>query len=634
MSDDPAPRPGDPDVPDGGAHETPQDPAPGAAPSPSAGDSGEPPHAGSETPDAGSAYQAATRVSPWGFLFIAGLAGFLASWAWYRVEDDTGWVTQVSIFLSALLTLAPIAWHAVDFFQSVASRRGGAFLAVCATVALGFVVMVVVSALNIARQETLPAIDLTETGRYTLGEETTKILAKVDGTVYATYLERPGSRTSDPLRQMAIEQLRVYGYHTNKVQVRVFDDLRENEAATRYLQSKGVVSTSSGENDDVIVFTFAPTGREVAVGKQKELKVEEFAFAKAGSADGQPRWLGERVITSAIQELVFVQMKAYAVGGHGERGLADQMRQVRERLRAQNVDVSDTPLNLASSPKVPDDCDLLLVLGPDSEYQPAEVAAIRTWLDKGHALFVTVDVDPTATRRTTGLEHGLLDDFGLGPRIDTVVLAPELQEIRGGTVVSMSPVLTVTVKDYTGHASVEPLRRGGGFATRFLNSTYVAVEKTPSEGLTIDPVVWAPDPGMKDVPRPFAARVSKERRDYRTPGPSDVTNEKLPLIAVATRDLPPGPDGARRDARVILCGDTDVFTDAMIQQNAPNADLFGGLVQWGLRRADLAAVSDKTLDLELVTIGDREHRMAFWWPLVVALSALLAGAAVWWARRR
>ena len=578
------------------------------------------------------AYQAAARVSPWGYVFLLGLAGFLSGWAWYRVEDDTGITTQVWIFLSALLTLAPIAWHAVDFFQSVASRRGGAFLAVTLTVTLGFVVMVVVSALNIVRKETLPSIDLTETGRYTLGEETTKILAKVDGTVFATYLERPGSRTSDPLRQMAIEQLRVYGYHTNKVQVRVFDDVRENDAATRYLQSKGVTSTSSGESDDVIVFSFAAAGREVAQGKQKELKVEEFAFAKAGSADGQPRWLGERVITSAIQELVFVQLKAYAVGGHGERGLADQMRQARERLRAQNIEVQDRPLDLASSPKVPDDCDILLILGPETDYQPGEVAAIRTWLDKGHALFVTVD--PSMTRRTTGLEQNLLTDFGLAPKIDYVVLAPELQEIRGGTVVQMSPVLTAVAKDYTGHASVEALRRGGGFATRFLNSSFVDVEKTPPEGLSVDPVVWAPDPGMKDVPRPFAARLSKERRDYRTSGAGDVTNEKLAIIAVATRELPPGPDGAKRDARVVLCGDTDVFSDQMIQQNAPNVDLFGGLVQWALRRVELAAVSDKTLDLELVTIGDREHRMAFWWPLVVALAALLAGAAVWWARRR
>ena len=53
------------------------------------------------------AYQAAARVSPWGYVFLLGLAGFLSGWAWYRVEDDTGITTQVWIFLSALLTLAP-----------------------------------------------------------------------------------------------------------------------------------------------------------------------------------------------------------------------------------------------------------------------------------------------------------------------------------------------------------------------------------------------------------------------------------------------------------------------------------------------------------------------------------------------
>lgn len=600
------------------------------------------PHAGDESSEGGStgAYQAAQAASPWGYVFLLGVAGLLASVAWYKVEEETGLVTQVSIFVAALLMLAPVAWHAVDFFRSVASRRGGAFAAVVVTVSLGVVIMSIASALNVKFRERLPSSDLTESGRYTLGDETRKILARIEkdgGRVFATYLERsgPASRTSDALRQMAFEQLKVYGFESPAIVVRRFDELREKDATETYLRSVGVMSTSSGESDDLIVLSYAEAGREVRQGRQKEVKVEEFAFAKSGSVDGRPRWLGERVITSAIQELVFVKLKAYATGGHGERGLGTDMREIRERLRAQNVDVAERPLDLVTNPTIPADCDLLLVLGPEQRFEPQEEAAVRDWLAKGRALFLALDVDETGTRRETGLEQ-LLDSYGVAPRRNYVVFAPKLLDVGGGqgVAVQMTPELHVGTTDYADHASVEALRRGASFRTVFLNSSFLEVDDEAKDGLTVEPVIWAPDPGVKDV-RPWAAQVSRDRRDYRNPDPSrDKTGVRLPIVVVARREIAGDAETGPRDARVVVSGDADAFSDAIVTVNAPNADLFGGLAQWALRRADLAAVSDKTLDLEMVSIGDRERRMAFWWPLVVALQALLAGSAVWWARRR
>lgn len=634
MSDDPA-NPGGAPRADGADGVSPPQPGLDLPPQPTAFDV--PPPADDAAEGAG-AYQSAQRASPWGFVFVLGLFGFLTGWAWYRVEEESGWVTQAWIFASAILTLAPLAWHSVDFFRSAMSRRGGAFLNVVLTITLGVVVMGVVSTLNVIRKDQLGSIDLTESGRYTLGDETKKILEKIPGTVFATYLSHSGptARTSPELRDMAIEQLKVYGYHaSDKVVVRVFDDFRESEAATRYLRSKGVVATSSGDSHDVIVLSYAEPGREVAAGKQKEIKVDEFDFAKASSADGSPRWLGERVVTGAIQELVFTRLKAYAVGGHGEHSLADDMREVRERLRSQNIEVVDRAHEFSGAPEIPDDCDLLLVLGPGSKFQPEEQAAIDRFLEKGKTLLLTLDVEETGTRRDTGLEE-VLKKFGIEPRINYVVVAPFLRPMGGSAVaVEMRTQFVASGTDYASHAAVEPLRRGSGFGTIFLNSSFLEVDtETPAE-LNVEPVVWAPDKGIKDVPRPFAASVFPGRRDVGSPLKGrDKEGVRLPVVVVATRTLPADAAGTKRDARVIVSGDTDVFTDQAVQTSAPNLDLFGGLTQWGLRREELVAVSDKTLEQEFVKIGPRENRMAFWWPLVTALTALLAGSSVWWSRRR
>jgi hypothetical protein len=63
-------------------------------------------------------------------------------------------------------------------------------------------------------------------------------------------------------------------------------------------------------------------------------------------------------------------------------------------------------------------------------------------------------------------------------------------------------------------------------------------------------------------------------------------------------------------------------------------DLFNGLAQWALGREELTAVGEKTLENLMVSIDLRKARMALYWPLTATLLALLAGAGVWWSRRR
>lgn len=589
-------------------------------------------------------YQAAGRTSPWGYAFLAGLAMLGVGVAWWKVEGDAsgGAVLVGWFFVSLLLTLAPVAWHAVDFFQALMSRRGAAGLFVFLTLGLGLGVYGIASAINVKFQEATPSVDLTSSRRFSLGGESLRILQSIEkarGTVYATYLEHDGPRTDLSLRSEAQEQLRVYGRASKNVQVRVFEAVRNRDAVEKHLRSVGVVSTSSGEDLDVIVFSYAEDGREVAVGKQKEVRVDRFAFTKAASSfDSQPKWLGERVLTSAIQELAFQRYKLYVTGGHGERSLSQDLRGARERLAAQNLEVVDAPLDLATARKVPDDCDLLLVAGPETQFAPEEAAAIRDWLGRGRTLLLLLDVDREGRRRDTGLET-VTEPFGLSSRINYVVLAPFERKLATGEggLVEMSVQLFPRVSDYADHPAVRGIREGAGFRTAFLVSSFVEVDPEPEPGVDAQPVVYAPElPEYEgQAPKPFAARLSPERRKIETLDPSvDRTGVRLPLVAVASRK-PDGPGAeGRRDARIVMCGDTDAFTDAVAQQAPPNLDLLTGLVQWGLGREELVAVSERTLDFELVDLDDRKLRMAFWWPLMATLTALLAGAAVWWARRR
>jgi hypothetical protein len=576
------------------------------------------------------AYQSASRTSPAGYVFFAGLFLLLSGIAWIWVEPETGVFSKVWIFASLLMMLVPLAWHGVDFIKAVASRRGAAFGFVVITLALGFVVTGFVGWAAVTYRQKLPNIDLTKTSRYSLSDESVKLLAKVEGTVYATYLVQ--GRTDPGLRADALEQLRVYEASSSHVKVTEVDALRSPDAAARALREAGVGATSSGEDADLVVLTYAEAGKEVTPGKQKEIKIETWAFTKMSST-GEAKWLGEGVYSSGIFELVFQKYKAYATGGHGERALGEEFHELKGALTTQNIEVVSTPLMLSTSAMVPDDCELLLVLAPTAPFTPDEAAAVSRWLDKGKTLVLTVDV--ADERFQTGLDE-LLDKFGVATRANYEVVAPmlgrhmidgrEAEVLKG-----LSNQFPVYGDAYADHAAASALRTRGGLATYFVKSTYLEVDEKPPLGASPEVVCYAPDRKEQNA-SPVALNHYKGRTNFQSfMADKDREGVKFPLVATSTRTLKDMPD---RDARLILSGDTDVFTDRVISQYPANLDLARGLVQWGLRREGLVAVSARTLEDPYVTPTEYQRRFALVWPLFACFLPLLVGGLVWWTRRR
>lgn len=597
-------------------------PAPEPAPAPAAA----PPRSAAPS----QPYQAPARASKLGHLFFTGLFLFVTGLFWRFVEEESGWVTSAWIFLSIVAMLVPFAWHLPDILKSAASRRGTAFAMVVVTIGLGLFVALFVGWADVylKKKGKLPALDLTSSSRFTLDEESLKLLDKVEGTVYATYLMH--ATEDEGLRTDALEQLRVFEAACPKVKFAEVDAVRKPDVAARILKEQGVQGTSSGEDTDLIVLTYAEPGKEVAPGKQKEIKVERWAFTKTSSA-GVPKWLGESVIASGIYELVFQKYKAYTTGGHGERSFNDDFRELRGALVTQNIDVETTPLNLATTPKVPDDCELLFILGPTAPFTPEEAEAVTRWLDQGKTMVFTVDM--MEDRSPTGLE-ALLEKFGVATRSNFEVIAPKVGrdmarglELVGG----MSNQFPVYGDAYGEHPAVRALRSRSGLATYFFRSTYVEIDDKPPAGVTPEIVCTAPEHQATGA-TPVALRHTKDRTNYTTiMADRDKVTGKFPLIVTSVKKP---KDATGRDARVVVSGDTDVFSDRVIGSYPANLDLVRGLVQWGLRREGLVAVSERSLEDPYVTPTEYQKRFAFFWPMAVVFLPLIVGGMVWWSRRR
>lgn len=586
-------------------------------------------------------YQAAARTSSSGYLVVAGLVLLVLGFAWNRVEEadqPTSIVTIVWLFAALLLVLGPLAWNAVDWFSELkqrgAGRRAGAFVYVTVTIALSVVVFGIASVMNVRHKDDLPMLDLTSAKVFTLSQETRVRLDRVQGTVYLTYVEYDRETVDRSIRQRAQEQLKVYGRHSDRFVVKFLNADTEPMETTGYLATVGVERLTSGERQDVIAVTYAEPNREPVRGKQKEVRVDPYTFTKMSPTSGTQAWLGERIITGAIQELVFERFKVYATGGHGEVSLSEDARQLRERLAGQNLDVVAEPLDLTRSGRVPDDCNLLMILAPRTPFGPDEQRAVIDHARRGRGVLVCIDVDQQG-RKETGLED-FLAEYGVAPRPNYLVMTPYVNELKNqgvgpSGVLQMVPMFAIPRNAYADHPAVRALREGAGFATVFVNASYLELETEPKQGLEVDPIIWAPElpEQYQSNVRPHAALVSKGRTEYASPGPQDRTGVRLPIAAVATM-TPAGGNASR----VAVVADGDMFVDAVVKQAPANLDFFTGLVQWSLKREDLIAVSEKTLDRLDVQITERQVRMAIWWPLVTTLMALLAGILVWWSRRR
>lgn len=594
-----------------------------------------------ERPAPAAPYQASGKRSRLGWIAFGGLFAGVAGLAWLLVEPQTTWITSTWLFLSLVAIFVPVAWHFADIVATVASRRAGAAVIVGACILLGFFVLVFVGWLDVRlkKDARLPSIDLTRASRYTLSDESLKLLDKIDkidGTVYATYLMQgePDYEKME-LRTDALEQLRVFQQASSRVKVQDVDAIRDRERADAILREQGAQATTSGEDADVIVLTYAEQGREVAPGKQKELKVEQWAF-KRQSMTGADKWLGESAISNAIYELVFQKYKAYTTAGHGERSLSEDYHELKGALNAQNIEVASEPLVLTANPTIPKDCEILFVLAPTAPFTPEELTTVSGWLDQGKTLFVALDVQDE--RKATGLET-LFDKFGVATSTNYEVLAATVTRLatNQGGMQAVDPRLRsqfpVYGDAYADHPGTKALRARAGLATYFLKSTFVEIDDKPPEGTNPQAVCYAPRIGEGErALTPVAISHYAGRKDYSVlERGKDKVDGKFALIATSTRKLK-GLDSG--DARLVLSGDSDIFSDRLIQSYPANLDLARGLVQWGLRREGLVAVSERTLEDPYVTPTEYQRRFAFWWPAAVAVVPLIFALMVWWARRR
>jgi hypothetical protein len=163
---------------------------------------------------------------------------------------------------------------------------------------------------------------------------------------------------------------------------------------------------------------------------RKFIAIEELYDVRNGEVVG---FRGERVLTDAIGDLVTEKKKTiYFLTGHGECDVTDVsvsygLSTLANILRGKNYDVKILDLNRSFG--VPDDVDLVALWGPKVALLPAEVLALKKFLDeRGGKIMVGLGGANDAVLTEFFADHGIYANLRdkISPLIDSARILHDL----------------------------------------------------------------------------------------------------------------------------------------------------------------------------------------------------------------
>jgi ABC-type uncharacterized transport system involved in gliding motility auxiliary subunit len=268
------------------------------------------------------------------------------------------------------------------------------------------------------------------------------------------------------------------------------------------------------------------------------------------------------------------------------------------------------PLPLASTGKVPENTDLVVVANPRVALPPALAQELVDYVDRGGNLLWLTEPD-----EDVGLA-GLAKSLSIRALPGTVVDA-------SGSAFGLGDPSFVALDKYPAHAITR------GFLLTMLLPQPAALAQLSEPAWDIKPILRSSDKSWNEtghIPKAgeSADTIRQDADAGEIPGPLD--------LGFALSRLSPRPD--KREQRVVVIGDGDFLSNSFLG-NGGNREFGQRVFDWLLGDDDQISVPDKSAPDRVLALTQTQLG---WLSVVflVALPLLLAasGLAIWWQRRR
>ncbi|WP_437949041.1 Gldg family protein [Sorangium sp. So ce296] len=431
---------------------------------------------------------------------------------------------------------------------------------------------------------------------------------KADFSYYRT--ARPGDSTKRVAESLT-EPLKITAFfpQLNEVGAEVEGYLREVKAAspqiTVEMQDRLLVPALAKEakvtQDGVIVLSRDTSRETLNIGA--DIKA---AGAKLKSLDAD--------FQKALLKVIRAQRTAYFTVGHGEMNESTNAaegrtaKNLRKLLESQNYVVKDLGLAQGLGSELPKDAGVVVVLGPQKEFLPEEVAALKRYADEGGHLLLALD--PEAKVDLSPLAGAV------GLTWKPEVLANDRVYVRRRFNESDQAMLVTT--RYSSHASVSTLSRHAQQAPTIFPGA-ASLDKADGGDLKIDFVVRSMGETFADANGNFKFDEGEKRSAYN-------------LAAAVSKELAPGGgDGKdKKELRAFVVADADVFSDAAFR-NEPNIVLALDAFRWLGGEESFAGEITTNEDVRIEHTKEKDQ--VWFWATILVAPAMVLGLGLFITRR-
>jgi ABC-type uncharacterized transport system involved in gliding motility auxiliary subunit len=435
------------------------------------------------------------------------------------------------------------------------------------------VVIAIVSVANVLANRYNKSYDSTSNKRYSLSDQTAKIVKGVAQPINITYYDKTSGF------QGAKDLLDRYTSLSPKVHVDYVDPDKNPNSA----RAAGVTK-------------YATTVVQIGAKKEDAKSMTE-----------------EDVTGAIIRDLKSNTRNVCFVTGSGERQIDDADRAGLSHLKdlLNKDDYTSKSISLLEKSEVPSDCTVLIVGGPKSDYQQPEVDAIKKYVeDGGRAMFL---LDPPLKIGRPTAENESLDNVlqSWGVTVDKNLLL-DLSPV--GQLMGMGPTIAL-VSTYDPHPIVNDLK---GTATGFPLSRSLTIKNTDKS--TVQKLFESSD-----------SSLATTKLDSPNVNPNDPTNKRGPMTIAAAGTYKTGKENS--EGRFVVVGSSSWVANSFISFNG-NSDLALDAMNWLSSDEDLISIRPKPPEDRKVNMTGAQFswvRLSSQFLFPGAL--LLAGLSVWWRRR-
>jgi gliding motility-associatede transport system auxiliary component len=451
------------------------------------------------------------------------------------------------------------------------SRRRAATFAQVALYTV--IVLAILGTVNFLADRYNKSYDSTSDKRFTLSQETDKIVGNLKQNVKISYWDQPSKF------QQAQDLLNRYHDLNRKVDVELYDaDKLRTQATAAGVKNYGTIFVQVGNKKE----------------EAKGLTEEDITGAIVRALKG-----GDRTVCFVI--------------GSGEHAPDDTSRNGFSNAKAlvEKNNYKTETIAMLPKPEIPKSCTIVVVPGPQHDYLPPEVTALKNYVENGgRALFM---LDPP-------LQFGQPVDAN----------APLTDLLKGWGVTAQKDL----VLDTSGVGQIFGLGPEYALVTKYEDHPIVTDLKNVATGFPIARSLEVMNGDKTTVQKLFATSAdSFATQNLSSPeikqGKDDLKGP-LVLAAAGTYHTANKTNG---DGRFVVVGSSTWASNGFLAFNG-NRDLFLNMLNWLSSDEDLISIRPKEPQDRPLNMNARQVTLMFYSSVIsIPLLIVAAGLGVWWKRR-